>query len=83
MTALQAKKPDLNKKAAGKLSLLSIENLCQMFEMTNGDHSTESPVVRGWIMDELEKRDPVNFDRWIDEEDPAKMEYPSLFFCKQ
>ena len=30
----------------------------------------ELSVVRGWIMDELERRDKAAFDAWADDDDP-------------
>ena len=33
--------------------------------------SFETSMVRGWIMDELEKRNPTAFDKWLD------MDYPT------
>lgn len=37
-------------------------------------------VRRGWIMDELEKRDAEAFERWIDCEELELMDLPSRFF---
>ena len=33
--------------------------------------SQELAVVRGWLMDELEARDPEGFEAWMDSEDNA------------
>lgn len=49
----------------------STKQLLELWELTERmKHSPELPVVRGWLMDELEARDPNGFDRWIDSEDP-------------
>lgn len=61
----------------------STAQLCEMFEATNctsRENLLEEMMVRGWIMDELEKRDAEAFDRWIDCEDPKMMERPRCFF---
>lgn len=61
----------------------STAQLCEMFEATNctsKENLLEEAMVRGWIMDELEKRDAEAFDRWIDCEDTKMMERPRCFF---
>ena len=61
----------------------STAQLCEMFEATNctsKENLLEEAMVRGWIMDELEKRDAEAFDSWIDCEDHKLMETPSHFF---
>lgn len=61
----------------------STAQLCEMFEATNctsRENLLEEAMVRGWIMDELEKRDAEAFERWIDCEDHKLMETPSRFF---
>ena len=60
------------------------ESLCEMFEATNGpigENIMEEAMVRGWIMDELQKRDAEAFDRWMDCEDLELLDFPSRFFC--
>lgn len=47
------------KNARAMLSRLSIEQLIKEFDMTEAiPISLELSMVRGWIMDELEKRNP-------------------------
>ncbi len=61
----------------------STAQLCEMFEATNctsRENLLEEMMVRGWIMDELEKRDAEAFDRWIDCEDLELVDLPSRFF---
>jgi hypothetical protein len=36
--------------------------------------------VREALMGELEKKDPVAFDRWITSDPESEMDYPSKFF---
>ena len=54
----------------------SMEDLVKDFEVTEEMQiSCELAEVRGWIMDELERRDEKAFWRWIDEgysESPRK-----------
>lgn len=52
----------------------STEQLVTMFEMTETMDGENIITVRGWIMDELERRDPEAFDKWLDsmEDSPRK-----------
>ena len=50
----------------------STKQLLELWELTESmERSPELPVVRGWLMDELEARDPEGFDAWMDSEDNA------------
>ena len=52
------------KNARAMLSRLSTEQLIKEFDMTEAiPISLELSMVRGWIMDELEKRNPEAFDK--------------------
>lgn len=60
----RCKTPDHIKNASTK-------KLLELWDLTKSmKHSQELAIVRGWLMDELEARDPEGFDRWIDSEDP-------------
>ena len=49
----------------------STKQLLELWELTEQMAlSPELTIVRGWLMDELEARDPEGFDRWMDSEDP-------------
>ena len=51
----------------------STASLCEMFEALGDPKSPkflEESTVRGWIMDELEKRAPEAFEAWLDCTDP-------------
>lgn len=49
----------------------STEQLLEMWELTESiKPSLELATVRGWLMDELEARDPDGFNAWLDDEDP-------------
>lgn len=65
--------------ARAKVASQNTTQLCAMFEMLTR-RNLEQAMVRGWIMDELEKRDAEAFDRWIDCEDQKLMERPRFFF---
>lgn len=49
----------------------STEQLCYDFAVTEAMDITDPavPMVRGWLMDELEQRDADAFDAWVFSED--------------
>ena len=59
-----------------KLQLRRTKDLIRDFILTgtmiDAAHAAHKPydpnltTVRGWIMDETERRDPENFERWLD-----------------
>lgn len=61
-------------KAQVLLSKQSTKDLITQFELTETVTDSHVYIVRGWIMDELEKRNPEAFDKWVDsdEESPRK-----------
>ena len=61
-------------KAVRMVAGRSTEQLVTMFEMTETMDGENITTVRGWIMDELERRDPEAFDKWLDsmEDSPRK-----------
>lgn len=62
-------------KARAMVANRTTNQLIADFELTEKMTMTaETPVVRGWIMDELEKRNPDAFDAWVDswEDSPRK-----------
>lgn len=47
------------------------KQLLELWELTERmNRSPELPIVRGWLMDELEARDPEGFDKWMESDDP-------------
>lgn len=56
-------------KAMEKLSTLSMSDLLLQWDLTETISNENIPTVRGWIMDELQKRDAKAFDSWMDDED--------------
>ena len=49
---------------------LSNEQLLDIWEATGGKKGLEISIVRGWLMDELERRNPEGFDDWLNLEIP-------------
>lgn len=57
-------------KARNRLANRTTEQLLLDWELTEALPMTpELPIVRGWIMDELERRDAKAFDAWSEDED--------------
>lgn len=68
------------KNARAMLSRLSIEQLIKEFDMTEDiPISLELSMVRGWIMDKLEKRNPEAFDKWLDLDYPDNESLKKLY----
>lgn len=61
-------------KARKLIAARNIENLIADFEATETNKDPHIYIARGWIMDELQKRDAEAFDAWIEseEESPRK-----------
>ena len=51
--------------------------LVQSFDMTETMHTPEADMARGWIMDELERRNESAFWTWVDSTENS----PCSFFC--
>jgi hypothetical protein len=68
------------KNAKDMLSRLSVEQLIKEFDMTEDiPIRLELSMVRGWIMDELEKRNPEAFDKWLDLDYPDNESLKNLY----
>lgn len=52
--------------AVKKIRSLSTDQLIDAFEATDSRNDAEIPVVRGWIMDELETRNAQAFEAWLE-----------------
>ena len=63
-------------KAREMIRKRTTEQLVNDFELTDNINDVNISSVRGWIMDELEKRDSEAFDKWID----AYTDSPRDFF---
>ena len=48
---------------------MTTEDLCAAFDQTSNRHEEPgaTATVRGWMMEELEARDPMAFKLWIEE----------------
>lgn len=58
-------------RARNRLSSRTTAQLILDWELTEILPMTpELPIVRGWIMDEFERRDQIAFDAWSEDEDP-------------
>ena len=59
-----------NKEVAAMTALAlktySTAQLLDLWELTTSNPNEYIPVVRGWLMDELESRHPEAFDKWLD-----------------
>ena len=53
------------------LEKMTAEKLCELFELTGTMSDENIPTVRGWLMDEIMKRNPEGFDKWLDSDYPA------------
>lgn len=52
----------------------TLKQLVDMFEETATIDEDGIYNVRGWLMDEIEKRNPKGFDEWLDLEEPEDKE---------
>lgn len=57
-------------KAIKMISNLPLEKLLDQWELTTHINNPEISIVRGWLMDELEKRNSEAFNKWLDNEFP-------------
>lgn len=60
--------------AKKNLESRTLEQLVDMFEETTTINEEEVYSVRGWLMDEIEKRNQIGFDKWLDLEEPEDEE---------
>ena len=62
-----------------KLQMRPLKDLIRDFILTGAIHDPHIPTVRGWIMDELNRRNPEAYDAWL--EGPALDEDLPKYFC--
>lgn len=60
---------------------MKIENILDQFELTTSMTGLQVATVRGWLMDEIEKRYPEAFDKWLDSEDPEDSKLREYIFA--
>ena len=56
----------LEKRAKNLIAGLTTSQLLDQWESASDIADPNIPTVRGWLMDELEKRFPEQFDAWMD-----------------
>lgn len=56
----------LEERAKNLIAGLTTSQLLDQWESTSDIADPNIPTVRGWLMDELEKRFPEQFDAWMD-----------------
>lgn len=49
---------------------MPLPQLLELWEETTTNNSPCIPTVRDWLMDELEKREPDRFNKWLDADAP-------------
>lgn len=57
--------------AKNLIATLDIKRILDLFEMTETMDDPAVSIMRGWYMDEIEKRYPQEFDKWLDTDDMA------------
>ena len=45
---------------------METERIADIFIMTGSIKRKNIQIVRGWLMDEMERRNPEGFDKWLD-----------------
>lgn len=53
-------------KIANLFAQLSTAKLIESWELTDTNNDSNIPTVRGWIMDEMESRNPEAFNAWME-----------------
>lgn len=53
-------------RARNLIGSLATSQLLDQWETTTTMTDPNTPTLRGWFMDELEKRFPDQFDKWLD-----------------
>lgn len=58
------------KAAREMLANSTLGDLLDEWELTSNINDPEIATVRGWLMDELESRNPEAFNAWLDQDAP-------------
>jgi hypothetical protein len=56
-------------KAAALIKAMTTRQLIDTFIVSDTNDDPHVYIVRGWIMDELERRNPEAFDAWLESDD--------------
>lgn len=63
--------PDENRTfAPKKLRTMTDDQLLTAWESTEHLEDPQCPTIHGWLMDEIERRYPVDFNAWLDQDTP-------------
>lgn len=54
------------KKAREILAYATLADLLDEWKLTSEVNDPHIPTVRGWLMDEFERRNPEGFNEWLD-----------------
>lgn len=54
------------KKARDILANATLADLLDEWKLTSEVNDPHIPTVRGWLMDEFERRNPEGFNEWLD-----------------
>lgn len=54
------------KEARELLSNATLGDLFDQWDLTSIINDPEIPTIRGWLMNEFEKRNPEGFNAWLD-----------------
>lgn len=57
-------------KAKEILQSMTLMDLLDEWELTTNNNDPAIYEVRGWLMDEIESREPEGFNKWLDSDDP-------------
>lgn len=84
MTDIMKKKEIVKAKTSEKIAKDMISkrktfDLIRDFVLTNLLTDPCSSIVRGWIMDELEKRNKVAFDAWLSQDSPEDQQLEKFY----
>lgn len=60
--------PQKEKEVRKLIESKKTAQLLEIWELTGKMNDSNVSTVRGWLMDELEKRFPKQFDKWLDSE---------------
>lgn len=55
-------------RARRMIAGLSTERLLEQWELTTDNNDENIYTIRGWLMDEIERRYPETFEKWLDED---------------
>lgn len=70
------RKAEIENQAKEMLQDMTIKGIIDAFDAMIGVTIAESATVRGWLMDELERRNPEKFEQFLD----SSEESPRSFF---